>query len=172
MDAEDFRTRMASALSKANADRVAMFLSQVTEEFAIDRVRRAVEAVADMSEVDRVARYGGLASVMLLQAMEVIDDERFNLPPAERVIFEGIAENAPLLAQVGVDGIATLERRLAASLLQVEHPPTNDPVEILNRIRFWTLVSLARGTVADDQHTGAEGAIAIYMNDAWDLNAF
>jgi hypothetical protein len=127
VDADDLRTRLVAGLSVANADRIAMFVSPLTEGFVIGRVRKAIGDTPALSAQDRVGRYGGIALMALLQALEVIEDsERFRLPPAEWVILDGVAENARLLAEEGTDGIVTLEQRLATTMGHVEHPPTSD----------------------------------------------
>lgn len=153
----------------ATADGVAMFLTAGTENLLIDKVRRADVELSTATRDDRIARYEGIALVTFAQALVALPEgEGFELPPADRVLFEEVANQCLRLAALGVQGLGLLERRLAAQMGGViDDPPVSLRLKA-NLIRFWVMVSVAQGTAPTPG--SVDGAIAVYLNNGWGLN--
>jgi hypothetical protein len=80
-----------------------------------------------------------------------------------------VALNARNLASEGVDGMKKLERRIGSYMLRLLQSGMTNPKELLDRAKFWTIVSVARGVLDDSQATGAEMGVASIMMEEFGI---
>lgn len=159
-----------TALLVAHADRIQVFFP--TARNHLPKTIWDVLTDDGTPAADRAAILGGAATTCLMFASELVtEDTRSPLEPAVRSIFDMVALNARDLAAEGTTGMQKLERRIGHYMLGLllEDEATDDPEEFLNLVMFWTIVSVARGVLEEDQKTGAEMAVASLMIDKFDL---
>lgn len=163
---DDLNERLAAALTHANADRIRAFFSSA--DVLCDRTIESVLASHDTTEESLAGHIVASGVTALMLACETVaDKERWDMTIAERAIFDMVALNARELGNQGRDGAARLRQRVRSGIVGLVGIGLRDPRELLNRVKFWTIVSVTRGLF--DSPTGAEMGVAAYMMDRFNI---
>ncbi|MEE8405585.1 MAG: hypothetical protein V3S32_00375 [Acidimicrobiia bacterium] len=178
MTPDQYRERLIAALEQSNADRVWAFFPMADDHLP-GTIRRLLED-EDSSPQDRFALLGGACTTCLMFASESVGDgedalsrvrpgDYWVLKSGVWSILDMVALNARNLASEGVDGMKKLERRIGSYMLRLLQSGMTNPKELLDRAKFWTIVSVARGVLDDSQATGAEMGVASIMMEEFGI---